>query len=332
MKGRVKRSVSILLFAAACAALPGAELVERIVARVNDGLITQSDFDKRLALFLKAAPKTGSIDQDEAKRSVLEDLIKEKLLEDRAREMSVSATQDEIDAAVERVKSQYGLASDADFDAALAQSGMTRADLRHQLEQTITLQKVIGREVTSRLDQSDDALRAEYERRKETLYVVPASAHVYEVLLRFSANDAESRQQAVQKVEEIQGKLKSGTPFADLAKQYSSGSARDRGGDIGSVSKGELVEALNAAIFAEPAAEYPAPVITSDSIHLYRVTDRRAAGFKSFAEIKEDLRKRNADELYERRFAEYMDKLRREAFVKIYDPALAKLDEKKASS
>ncbi|HWZ85176.1 MAG TPA: hypothetical protein VN032_03185, partial [Thermoanaerobaculia bacterium] len=77
--------------------------------------------------------------------------------------------------------------------------------------------------------------------------------------------------------------------------------------------------------------EYPAPALLSDSIHLFRVTDRKAAGFKPFPEVKEDLRKRISDDLYEKRFTEYMDKLRRDAFVKIYVPELAKLDEKKAS-
>ena len=63
----------------------------------------------------------------------------------------------------------------------------------------------------------------------------------------------------------------------------------------------------------------------SGSISLLRVTERKAAGYRPFTEVKDDLRKRIADELYEKRFAEYMDKLRREAFVKIYDPELAKL-------
>jgi parvulin-like peptidyl-prolyl isomerase len=328
MKGRMKRALLLVLLIGCAAGLPAAEVVERIVARVNNGLITQSEFDKRLGLAMKAA-RTAP-DADEARRAVLEDLIKERLLEDRAKEMSVSATEEEINAAVERVKSQYNLATDADFDAALAQSGMNRDELRRQMRQTITLQKVIGREVTSRLDLSDDALRAEFERRKEALYAVPASARVAELLLKFSPGDAEGRQQAVAKIEEVQGKVRTGTPFADLAKEFSEGKTRDRGGDMGVVSKGELVEALDAAIFGDPPAEYPAPVLTADSIHFFHVTDRKPASFKSFAEVKEDLRKRISDDLYDKRFTEYMDRLRREAFVKIYDPELAKLDEKKS--
>ena len=81
-----------------------------------------------------------------------------------------------------------------------------------------------------------------------------------------------------------------------------------------------------ARIFVEPAAEYPPPVLTADSIHIFHGTDRKGAGYKPFAEVKEDLKKRISDDLYEKRFTEYMDKLRRDAFVKIYDDDLAKLD------
>jgi len=303
------------------------EMVERIVARVNDGLVTQSEYDKRLSLAAKSANTAAA--SDELKISVLEDMIKEHLLEDRAKEMSVSATDEEIQAAVDRVKEQYNLKTDADFEAALSGSGMTKEDLRRQMRQTITLQKVIGREVTSRLDLSDDALRVEYERRKEQFYATPESAHVAELVLKFDPNDAEARQKEAARIEDFRGQIKAGKSFSDLVKENSEGNTKDRGGELGTVTKGELVEALDAGIFSDKNAEYPAPVLMTGAIHWFHVTDRKPAGFRPFAEVKEDLKKRISDDLYEKRFGEYLDRLRREAFVRIYDPALAKLDEKK---
>jgi peptidyl-prolyl cis-trans isomerase SurA len=306
------------------ASLAGAEMVERILARVNDRLITQSEYDKRLEVAQKAMRSSG--DAQTMRVMVLEDLIREKLLEERAKEMSVTATDEEILAAVARVKQQYNLATDQEFDAALAQTGMTRDDLKRQMSETIVMQKVIGRDVTSRMDLTDDVLRLEYERKKDQYYAVPEHARVAEIVLKFSPVDAEARAAAAARAEEIQAKIKAGGSFADLAKEYSEGGTKDKGGDLGLVSKGELQEALDAGIFVEPAAEYPPPVLTADSIHIFHVTDRKASGYKPFAEVKEDLKKRISDDLYEKRFTEYMDKLRRDAFVKIYDDDLAKLD------
>jgi peptidyl-prolyl cis-trans isomerase SurA len=322
----MKRAIWILGFCGAVAtSLSALELVERIVARVNDRLITQSDYDQRLGIALRAS--RAPVDTEQVKVTTLEDMIREKLLDERAKELSVSATEEEIAAAVARVKQQYNLTTDAEFDAALAQSGMTRDQLKRQMKETITLQKVIGREVASRVDLSDDALRLEYERRKDKLYAIPESAVVAEIVIHFSSDDDAARQRAVAKVDEVKGKLAAGSSFADLAREYSDGTTREKGGELGSVSKGELVEALDVAIFSSQE-EYPAPVLLPDSVHLLHVTDRKASGFKPFPEVKEDLKKRISDDLYEQRFTDYMEKLRREAFVKIYDSDLASLDEK----
>jgi parvulin-like peptidyl-prolyl isomerase len=311
------------------ATLTAAELVEKILARVNDRLITNSEFEKRVVA-ASHAPNAPT-DKTQIKRDVLDDLIKEKLLEERARELGVTATDDEIETAVERVKRQYNLATDAEFDAALKTSNMTREELRRQMRQTIIVQKVIGRDVTSKLDISDDMLRTEYERQKDKLYKVPESARVAEIVVRFSETDAAAREKAAARIEEARSKIAAGTPFAELAKEYSEGNARDRGGDLGSVSRGELLPALDAAVFADPPQEYPPPALTPRSIHLFHVTERRPAGYRPFAEVSDDLKKRIGENLYDKRFEEFVNKLRREAYVKIYDPELAKLEVEKKS-
>jgi len=319
-----------LLFAGAlgvAGSVSAGELVESIVARVNDRLITHTEFEKRYATTLRGA-QTGS-DQTEARRKLLDEMIREKLLEERARELSVAATDAEVEEAVERVKRQYNLATDAEFDAALAASKLTRDELKRQMRHTITLQKVIGRDVTSQLDLSDDTLRPEYERQKDKLYRVPDQARVGEIVLRFDPNDPAARESAAARIEEARAKIQGGIPFAEVARDTSEGNARARGGDLGLVSKGELLPALDAAVFSDPPEEYPAPVLLSGSIHLLRVTERKAAGYRPFSEVREDLKRRLSDDLYDKRFGEYIEKLRRDAFIKIYDPALAKAEEKK---
>ncbi len=231
------------------------------------------------------------------------------------------------------MKRQYNLATDAEFDAALAQSKMTRDDLKKQLRQTITMQKVVGREVSGKLQMNDDVLRLEYERRKDELYKTPEHAHVSEIVLRFSPDDAEARQAAVAKIEEARAKIKAGTPFAKVAEEISEGNARSRGGDLGTVARGELLPALDAAVFADPPQEYPAPTLLPGSVHLFRVEDLTPAGYKPFAEVRSDLQKRMSENIYDKHFNDFIQKLRHEAFIKIYDPALAQAEEaeKKAS-
>ena len=316
----MQKLAALAFLAVLSAPAPAAELVEKIVARVNDRLITHSDFEKRFAVFLQS-PQAGN-NPIEARRKLLAEIIDERLLEERAKDLQVSATDEEVEVAVERVKRQYNLATDEEFENALKSSNLTRDDLKRQMRNTITLQKVVGRDISSKLDMSDDTLRLEYERRKEQLYKVAEQAEVAEIVVRFDAADPAGRARAAARIEEARARVAAGTPFADVAKEYSEGNAKDRGGALGSVNKGELVTALDAAVFSDPPQEYPPAVLLSSSIHLFHVTNRRPAGYRPFAEVREDLRARIGDDLYDKRYSEYIDKLRREAFIKIYDPAL----------
>ena len=181
---------------AAATALPAAELVEQIVVRVNDRLITQSEFDKRLSIAARAPQPSDRPDRVEARRA----------RGPHPREAARGARQGDVgvgDGGGDRgrpsrgSRRQYNLATDAEFDAALAQSGMTRDDLKRQMSETITLQKVIGRDVTSQLQMTDDQLRLEYERKKDQFYTIPESAHVAEIVIKFSPSDPDARQRAV---------------------------------------------------------------------------------------------------------------------------------------
>jgi peptidyl-prolyl cis-trans isomerase SurA len=324
---RLHRLLFTAVLAAAAVPVMAADVVERIVARVNDRLITQSEFDRRMEA-ARHAPNAPT-DIAQLKKDTLEDMIREKLLDERAKELSVTATDAEVEEAVERVKRQYNLATDQEFDAALASSNMNREDLKKQMRETITLQKVVGRDVTGKMELSEDTLRLEYERQKEKLYRVPQQARVSEIVVRFLASDASARQRAVARIEEARARVAAGAKFEDVAKEFSEGNAKNRGGDLGLVSQGELLPALDAAVFADPPVEFTAPVLLPASVHLFHVTDRRAAGYKPFSEVSEDLKRRLSENLYDKRFSEFVDHLRREAYIKIYDPTLAKAEEKK---
>lgn len=299
--------------------LAGAERVERVVARVNDSIVTQSALDARVELARKdpAAPP----DVKKVRIAVLEQMIREKLVQDKAEALDLTATDAEVDESLERVKEQYGMKNDADFDRALTANGMTRETLRTQLRQSILTNKVLSREVSTTL--TDDAIRTEYERVKDKLYVVPEKARISEILVRFTPFEASSRDAARGKIQEAQKRLQAGTPFADVAREFSDGPTRDRGGDLGFVSKGDLAPELDQAVFG---GDLSRPVETRDAIHLVAVTERVKAGFRPFDEVKEEIRKKMSEELYDKKFEDYLRDLRKAAFVQIFDAELSAQD------
>jgi parvulin-like peptidyl-prolyl isomerase len=315
---RVSVVLAILAFAPALFAAP--ELVERVVARINDRIITESEFDQRLE---RARKEPNAPAGDDLRAAVLEQMIRENLIEDRARDLDVKVDKEEVQEAIDRVKKQYGIASDADFDQALRSTGMTREDLAKQMRESIITNKVLQREV--HVDLSDDALRAEYEKIKEKIYRVPEHARVFEIYVPYGAGTGQSREDARRKIDEAAARIAAGQTFENVAREYSQGPARDKGGDIGIVNRGDLAKELDDAIFG--SADLSKPLESQSAFYLLKVTDRAAASYKPFNDVKDDLRSRISDEFYSKKLGEYLEDLRHRAYVKIFDPALAKSDE-----
>ena len=112
----------------------------------------------------------------------MEELVNEALLEDRAQELDLITTDQEIEDQIKRLKEQNNVKTDEEFAKSLAASGLTIDRLRDQLRHSQTLQRVVGREVQAKVDLSDDALRLIYEREKET-WRIPEKAHLAEILV-----------------------------------------------------------------------------------------------------------------------------------------------------
>jgi len=325
LPGRKIRRLAVLALAgsaALAAAAPAAELVESVVARVDDAIITES----QLAHRVERARKDPQAPTDTARLrlAVLQQMIRQKLIEEKAAHDEITASDAEVDDALNRVKAQYGLTSDADFDKALAANGIDRDVLRGQLKESLLTNKVLAREVPINLN--DDAIRSEYERVKEQKYGIAEKARVAEILVRSDGSDSSAKDAARTAIDEARAKIVAGTPFADEAKAVSQGPARDRGGDLGVVSKGDLTAELDTAIFASADALTP-PIELPNGWAILSVTDRQKATFRPFDDVKEEIRKRLSEEIYDKKFGDYLVGLRKSAIVKIFDKDLAAADE-----
>ncbi|HET9792863.1 MAG TPA: peptidylprolyl isomerase [Thermoanaerobaculia bacterium] len=318
----MRKLFALLALGALASAATAADLVERVVARVNDAIITQSQLDERVDRARK--DPQAPTDLNKLRITVLEQMIRQKLVEGKAARLEITATPEEVDEAMDRVKTQYGLTSDADFDRALAANGIDRDTLREQLRESLLTNKVLAREVPINLN--DDALRTEYEKVKEQKYGIPEKAHVAEILVRFEPSDAASKEAARTKIDAARSQIAAGKAFGDVAREITEGPARARGGDLGIVSHGDLTPPLDQAIFGSTDA-LAGPVELKDGFALLSITDREKAGFRPFDDVKEEIRKRMSEEIYDKKFADYLVDLRKGAIVKIFDKDLAAEDE-----
>lgn len=295
--------------------LLGATVVERILVHVNTRVVTQSQFDARVQA---AVVETGGHVEGQRladlKKAILGELVNEALLEDRARDLDLVTTDAEVEEQINRLKEQNNVTTEEQFQQALAASGLTPDRLREQLKRTLTVQRVVGREVNSKVDLSDDALRLIYENEKET-WRIPERLHLAEILIA----GGRDRELADRRAHEASEKLKGGMKWDVAVGLYSDGTTRDKGGDLGVVARGELAPELDAVAFSLPVGNVSDPVATKHGWHILKVVDKTPVSYKPFADVRADLYKREQETQFQKKLAEYLDKLRRDAVIRVAD-------------
>lgn len=318
----MKRFSSILILVFSTASLFAAELVESVVARVGDRIITRSQYDRRLHDGLEEIQRTVSpAEQREKvaafKKELINEMLSELLIKDRADRLGLTVTPQEIQDGVRRLKTQYGIETDEQFNESLQKSGLTRTEMEARLRETLLTNKVFQRELRGREDLTDRELRERYDREKDH-YRLPERAKVREiVLLTPEGSSSDQIQQIRARADEVAQKAKTGADFTALAKEYSESATKDVGGALGEVARGELQTGLDTAVFNLNGPGIAGPIQSRFGFHILKVEERLPSEVPSFDSVKERLRKDASDETFQRDYKAYIERLRKDAFIQV---------------
>jgi parvulin-like peptidyl-prolyl isomerase len=319
----MKKLLMTLAVSLAAAATFAAQPIESIVVRVGDRIITRSMYDRRLRDAYTEADQSGTpADQiatrkQELRRTLVDDLINELLIKDRADRLGITVSDAEIKDAIVRLKQQYGISTDAQFEDSLKKSGLTRAEMETRLRDTLVTNKVFARELRNREDLDDHELRERYDREKEH-YRLPERAHLREIVIIRPDNPA-AVQAARLKAEEITTSVRGGADFAKTASTVSESGTKDKGGDLGEVNRGELLPDLDTAVFNAAQGAIIGPIETKSGWHILKVEQRLPSEVPAFESVKDKLRKDVSDETFQRDLKAYLERLRKDAYIQIND-------------
>ena len=318
----MKRVLITAFVAAMAATATAADLVEGIVVRVGDRIVTRTQYTYRLTNGLAeieqtVAPNEVAAKKAEFKKNLVNDIIGELLLKDRADRLGLTVTAEDLTMAIGRLKEQYGITTDEQFNESLQKSGMSRADMEARLRDTILMNKVFGRELRSREEATDKELRERYEREKER-YRLPERAHLREiVILKPATGSADAARERATSVA-TQARA-AGADFAALAASSSESGTRNKGGDLGEVARGELLPDLDKAVFNSQSGSVIGPIESKSGWHILKVEQRLPSEIPAFESIKDRLRRDASDDAWQRDYKAYIDNLRKDAFIQIHE-------------
>lgn len=318
----MKKTLLALLVAAVAGTATAAQLLEAIVIRVGDRIITRTQYMQRMAegfneIEQTVPPSEQAARKAEFKKKLVEELVSELLLKDRADRLNITVTNEEVQDSVARVKAQYGIKSDKEFEESLKKSNMSRAEMEARMRDTILSNKLFSRELRGREDLTDKELRERYDREKER-YRLPERAHLREIIVLRPDNPAQAAA-ARQRAEELAQQARNGADFTLLSKTSSEAPTKDKGGDLGEVAKGELLPELDKAVFNATAGQVIGPIEAKSAWHIIKVEQRLPSEVPAFETLKEKLRKDVSDEAWQRDYKAYIDRLRKDAFIQIND-------------
>jgi foldase protein PrsA len=293
----------------------GGELADDIAAKVGETMITQEQLDTRTAEF--AAQYGGAVPSEETnpegylefKRNVLEYMITYEMAQQKAAAMQLSVTDEDVQAEIDTILQDNFGGDQTQFDAALESQNMTMDQLKSSYKESMLMQKVYEEVTKDAATVSDDEIAAYYEKNKDS-YFVDESRMARHILIAPGADEADDATStteassttttkaiteadwaaALAEAKKVREDLAGGADWTEVAAKHSDDAGtKDSGGDLGIVSKGQMVPEFEESVFSLAKNEISQPVKTTYGYHVIQVTEITEAKQYTLDETKEDI-------------------------------------------
>ena len=297
---------------------PNGTVVEDVVVRVNDQIISQSDVLRSQQQLDQELKQTNASPQEAAERqkNMLRDMIDQQLLLSKGKELGINADA-EVVRRLDEIRKQNHFDTMEDLEKAARSQNVSFEDFKANIRNGVITQQVVRDEVGRRLQMTQAQEQAYYDAHKKE-FEQPEQIRLAEILIPTPADaNADQVAQAQAKADDIVAKLKAGAKFSDLAKQYSGGATAAQGGELGLYKKGGLAKVLEDQTYPLAVGESTAPIRTRQGFVVLKVLEHQQAGIPPMKDVEQDIQQGIYQEQMQPALRAYLTKLREDAYVDI---------------
>jgi len=296
------------------APLSSAKIVNRIIAVVNDHVITEADLGNYVLRVLRNNRlDLSNAESVEINSMALQRMIDERLMLQDAKELGIEIETSELNEQLENLKEKYG--TDEAFQESLVVMQLTVPALREQIKNQLLIQRIIYVHVHSTIlvspQEISERLEAHPEMRRPS-----EAVKLSHILVR--VNGKQTEDEAVTLIRTINERLEQEESFAELAEEFSEGPHASEGGKVGWVGRGEWLPELDTILFESEVGQISTPVRTTLGFHLVYIEDRKTIPAPSTQQMAKTIRRNIYNEKFEEAFDRWMDGLREDAYVEIH--------------
>jgi peptidyl-prolyl cis-trans isomerase SurA len=292
-----------------------AVLLDRIVAVVNDDVITLSELNAmELSVLQNSGKRPGQEGFELDRERLLNELIDKKIKLQKAAELNIKVSQEQVNLAVQQILEKNEITEDA-FKEKLRKEGFTWSVYKKEISEQMVLSRLMNEEVRSRIFVMPDELEEYYQEHRDR-FGLDEKKHLLRILLSVPESATEEEREAREiEAEALRVRLLSGEDFHQIAIRYSDGPEAREGGDLGYFSEGELREELNREISGMRPSEISRVIPLEKGFVLFKVDDVRASSHVPFEEIKDKIQEAIYQEKLRTRYETWISELKSKAYI-----------------
>jgi peptidyl-prolyl cis-trans isomerase SurA len=301
--------------ASAPRALARRVMIDRIIARVNEKIITQRQFDVRREKLRASLAQQYSGTELEAQyqaqsKDLLRGLIDQDLLVQKAQDLNINVDAQVVER-LDQIRKQMGVATIPDLEKLVEKEGLIWEDFQNDIRQELLVREVIGREVGSRITVSTSEAKKYFAAHKKE-FSSPAGVELAEVQVssqKWGSVVADRRAKAALAM------VQSGAKWDDVVKKYSDGPAVDKGGDVGFFPKGSLVPGISKAIQNLDPGDTSGIIPVTTGYMILKVLQVRSPGAPQFQEVADQVENLLYEQKMQPAVRQYLTTLRCESYI-----------------
>ena len=297
------------------------EIVDRIVAVVNNEVITYLELQQELRPYQEQIKSRG-YDEDEEREMLFklrEDmiyrLIDDKLADQEIKKNNITISEAEVDASIERLKASR-MWSDEEFRMALESEGMTLEELRQSMKSQALRNRLVGREVSSKIVITQEEVRAYYDRQAAE-YQGDLLYHLRNIIIKIASEEKGGWAASRKKMEMVLQRLADGESFESLAQKYSESYLAEKGGDLGKIRYDDFSSQIKSALDGLGPGDHTDILDTDQGFQIFFVEAVTMEGGRSFEEASPEIEEKLYNEAVDKKYAEWLENLKRQAHIKI---------------